>query len=109
MEPPSYGLPEDSRGADERLAERRLGELRARVKAARAVVATTPGLPEPLARDWRKAASFYARFGITELAFQLGARVVNGRAEGSRRGDFPETPVDAGSEASARAQATLPE
>jgi hypothetical protein len=37
------------------------------LKAARAVVATTPGLAETLARDWQRAARFYARFGITKL------------------------------------------
>jgi len=34
------------------------------------VVATTPGLAEVLARDWRKAARFYARFAITEEQFR---------------------------------------
>ncbi len=66
------GLPDDSREADEREAARGLRELRARVKAARAVTATTPGLAETLARDWRKAAQFYARFGITERMFRHG-------------------------------------
>jgi len=66
------GLPDDSREADERVAERRLRDFRARVKAARAVVATTPGLTETLARDGRKAARFYARFGIAETLFRQG-------------------------------------
>jgi hypothetical protein len=44
-------------------------ELRLRVKAARAVVANTPGLVETLASDWWKAARFYACFGITEEHF----------------------------------------
>jgi hypothetical protein len=66
------GLPDDSREADERAAERRLRELRARVKAARAVVAIAPGLAETLARDSRRAARFYARFGVTEKAFRNG-------------------------------------
>ena len=60
------GLPDDCREADERAGERRLRDLRGRVKAARAVVASTPGLAETLARDWRKAAGFCARYGITE-------------------------------------------
>jgi len=64
------GLPDDSRETDERLAERRLRELRGRVKAARALVATTPGLAETLQRDWQKAARFYARFGIDEGLFR---------------------------------------
>jgi hypothetical protein len=60
------GLPDDSREADERQAELQLRELRGRVRLARAVVATTPGLTETLARDWRKAARFYARFKISQ-------------------------------------------
>jgi hypothetical protein len=50
------GLHDDSREEDEREEERRLSDPRGRVKAARAVVATTPGLAETLAKDWRKAA-----------------------------------------------------
>jgi hypothetical protein len=42
------------------------------VKAARAVAATAPVLAETLQRDWRKAARFYARFGVTEEAFRYG-------------------------------------
>jgi hypothetical protein len=60
------GLPDDSREADERAAERALRDLRGRVKAARAVVSMTPVLAETLQRDWQRAARFYARFGITE-------------------------------------------
>jgi len=59
------GLPDDSREADERAAERRLRELGARVKAARAIVVATPGLAETLQRDWRKAARFYQRLDVT--------------------------------------------
>jgi hypothetical protein len=66
------GLPDDSREADERAAERRLRELRGRVKAARKVVSTTPGLADTLAREWGKATRFYARFGITEQMFRYG-------------------------------------
>jgi len=36
-------------------------------------VSTTPGLAETLAADWRKAARFYAHFGITERLFRYGA------------------------------------
>ena len=60
------GLPDDSREAEEREAERRLRELRGRVRATRAVIAGSPGLSERLAGDWRMAARFYARFGVTE-------------------------------------------
>jgi hypothetical protein len=66
-------VPDDSREEDEREAARRLRELRARVKAARSVVSTTPGLADTLQRDWQKAARFYARFGVTEAMFRFGA------------------------------------
>jgi hypothetical protein len=57
-------LPDDPLGVDERAASRQLGELCVHVKTAPAVVATTPGPAETLQRDWRKAARFYAIFGI---------------------------------------------
>jgi hypothetical protein len=66
------GLPDDSREADERAAERILRELRARVKAARAAISATPSAEEVLRRDWVKAARFYARFGITESQLRFG-------------------------------------
>jgi hypothetical protein len=66
------GLPDDSREVDERAAERRPRELRGRVKHARAVVASTPGLAETLQSNWQKAAWFYARFEITEAQFRHG-------------------------------------
>ncbi|MCI4364447.1 MAG: hypothetical protein L3K10_00040 [Thermoplasmata archaeon] len=64
------GLPDDSREADERAAVRNLPDLRARVKAARPLVASSPGVADTLSRDWRHAAWFYARFGITEGQFR---------------------------------------
>ena len=66
------GLPDDSREEDERQEERWLRDLRGRVKAARALVSCTLGLAEKLARDWRKAARFYDRFGVTESQFLHG-------------------------------------
>ncbi|MGA8536866.1 MAG: hypothetical protein WB789_05680, partial [Thermoplasmata archaeon] len=57
--------------------------LRARVKSARALVATTPGMAEALARDWRKAAWFYARFGITEGQFRRGVPPADEDSTGS--------------------------
>jgi len=66
------GLPDDSREADERTMARRLHDLRGRVKTARALVSTTPGLAATLKFHWRKAALFYARFGITESTFRYG-------------------------------------
>jgi hypothetical protein len=66
------GLPDDSREADDRAAERRLRDLRGRVKAARAAISSTQGAAEILRRDWVKAARFYAKFGITETMVQHG-------------------------------------
>src|SRR5580658_1428229 len=66
------GFRDDSREADERAAARNLRDVRAHVKAARAIVATTQGMAETLARDWRKAAWFYARFGVTEGQVRYG-------------------------------------
>lgn len=57
-------------------------ELRTRVKAARAVVTTTQGLAETLARGGRKAARFFARFGISEVLFQRGVSPSVPRPEG---------------------------
>ena len=70
------GLPDDSREEDERREARRLRDLRGRVKAARAVVASTPRLAEILVTDWRKAARFYARFGVTEELLRYGVPTV---------------------------------
>ena len=66
------GLPDDSREADEKEAERQLRDLRGRVKAARARVSSTPGLSEILANDWGKAARFYTGYGITEEMLRYG-------------------------------------
>jgi len=66
------GLPDDSREADERDEARRIRDLRGRVRRARALVASTPGLADALANDWSKAARFYARFGIDEQLFRKG-------------------------------------
>ncbi|MGA3023025.1 MAG: hypothetical protein ABSE66_09570 [Thermoplasmata archaeon] len=70
------GLPDDSREADERAAERRLRELRGRVKAARATISAAPGAEHVLRRDWVKAAHLYARFGITEEVLRRGVPAV---------------------------------
>ena len=67
------GLPDDSREADERAAERALRDLRGRVKAGRAVVGANPELAETLQRDWRRAARFSARFGVTVEQLRHGA------------------------------------
>jgi len=69
------GLPDDCRESDERAEERRLRDLRACVKKTRAVVASTPGLYEILAKDRQKAARFYAKCGVTEATFRHGVPV----------------------------------
>jgi hypothetical protein len=70
------GLPDDSREEDERREARRLRDLRGRVKAARALVSRTPGLAAILAEDWRRAAMFNARFGLTAPQLVQGVRVI---------------------------------
>ena len=72
------GLPDDSREEDERATERRLRNLRGCVKAARAVVSKTPGLADVLASDWRKAARFCARLGVSESTFRYGVPASRG-------------------------------
>jgi hypothetical protein len=82
-------LPDDSREEDERAEKRKLRGLRARVKVARAVVATTPRLAEALASDWRKAARFYARFGVAQTTLRHGVPNVERRIRlVKRRADF---------------------
>lgn len=67
------GLPDDSREADERAAERQLRDLRGRVKVARTVVAREPRLKELLTRDDPNGARFCAQFGITSELLRSGA------------------------------------
>ncbi len=64
----SRSFPRGGERGDERLVR----GLRGRVKGARTVVATTPGFAETLAGDWRRAARFYARNGITEEMLRRG-------------------------------------
>jgi hypothetical protein len=66
------GLPDDSREADDRAEDWHLRDLRGRVKVARALASRNPSLTEAIAGDWRKAARFCARFGITETQFRYG-------------------------------------
>jgi hypothetical protein len=84
------GLPDDSREADERAAERRLRDLRGRVKAARAALSAVPGGSEILRADWRREAAFYARFGITQAQFRHGVTDVGVEleAEGASRDPY---------------------
>jgi hypothetical protein len=101
------GLPDDSREADERAAERAVRDLRGRVKAARTVVSTTPGLAEALQRDPKRAARFYARFGVTEEMFRQG--VPEGTApDVNDRSEIPATPADWRAELRAREGSSLP-
>jgi len=57
---------------ERRDAARNLRDVRARMKAARPLVATTPGFTEFLRSDWQKAARIYTLFGITEAIFRYG-------------------------------------
>ena len=97
------GLPDDSREAEEREAERRLRDLRGRVKRARGVIASTPGLSEALASDWRRAAHFYARFGVTEELVRHGVP-----AEGEDLAERVGSPMGWMAEVRAREEAVLP-
>jgi|GEM_PF-489424 len=66
------GLPDDSREADERLAERRLRELRGRVKAARAEVGSPAVAIRFMGAHASALAEFCARWGITPEQFVKG-------------------------------------
>jgi hypothetical protein len=100
------GLPDDSREADERQAERRLRDLHARVKLARAVVSRTSGLAEILETDWKRAARFYTRFGITEETFRYG--VSAGGAAGDSGTDGIWQPMNSFTEAREQIEVVLP-
>jgi hypothetical protein len=78
------GLPDDSREEDERQEERRLRDLRGRVKAARAAISATPGAEAGLRRDRTRATQFYAKFGVSEATFLHGAT-----RDVTRPDDFP--------------------
>jgi hypothetical protein len=86
------GLPDDSREAEEREVERRLADLRARVEAARAVIAGAPGLLETLKGDWQKAARFYRKIGVTEDQVRHG--VPEGHPEGEDFAERVRCPTD---------------
>jgi hypothetical protein len=66
------GLPDDSREAAERAAERRLRDLRGRVKATRAALLAAPGAAGAMRADWKRECAFYAKLGISELQFRNG-------------------------------------
>jgi hypothetical protein len=75
------GLPDDSREEDERQEARRIRDLRGRVKRAHTVVACTPGLEDVLRADWKLAAQFYARFGISEKWLREGIDIFRDEPE----------------------------
>jgi hypothetical protein len=100
------GLPDDSREADERAAERSLYDFRGRVKEARALVASTPGVAETLARGGQKAAAFYARFGITETQFRKGVPADSVDGAGATLSEL-SSPTDGMLELRAREAAAL--
>ena len=100
------GLPDDSREAEEREMERRLRDLRGRVKAARALIAGTPELAEVLKSDWLRAARFYAKFGVTEGLVRQ--EVPAGEVGGEDLAEGVGSPVDAMAEARGRAEAVHP-
>jgi hypothetical protein len=100
------GLADDSREVDEKQVERRLRDLRERVKTARAVVSRTPGLKEMLDTDWKKAARFYARFGVTQETFRFG--VSAGGAAGDSGTDEVWQPMNSFTETSEQVEVVLP-
>ena len=76
------------------------------MKAARADVATTRGLAEALARDWRKAARFYALFGIRAAMFRSGfSPTIETTPELYEQGWWP---CDGAAEIRARVSAVFP-
>jgi hypothetical protein len=105
----SSGLAEDSREEDQRAEDRRLRELRIGVKKARAMAASTPGLDEILAKDWQKAARFYARFGISQEMFRHEVPAREDSSEANLWPDFAEPHVDVRTESRTRAESILPE
>lgn len=73
---------------------------------ARAVIGKTPGLDHILARDWRRAARFYARFGVTEELVRHG--VPAGDSEGKDLAEGARSPVEWGAEARTEGVAVFP-
>jgi hypothetical protein len=62
------------------------------VKQARAMVATTPGLPEVLRNDWKRSARFYSRFGVTETQFRHGVPPSSGATDEAVASATPTVP-----------------
>ena len=66
------------------------------------MVAITPGLAETLARDWRKAARFYARFGIMEKQLRQRAPPGESTFQSGPHGDLLAFTVDTRTESRSR-------
>lgn len=66
------GLPDDSREAEEREEERRVRDLRGRVKATRAALSAVPGGQETMLADSRREAAFLARRELTQVQMRQG-------------------------------------
>ena len=65
-------LADDAREADEHRVERHLRDLRARVKAVRALISADPTIRHTLATNPEKAAAFYAIHGVTAAQVRHG-------------------------------------
>lgn len=100
------GLPDDSREADEHVAERQLRDLCGRVKAVRAVIETTPGLFDLLTRDQGKTVLFCGRYGITERMLVRGVEA--GDVQDADVADMVRTLADWVEEVRAQKHAALP-
>ena len=109
-------LADDDRAADERRVERHLRDLRARVKAVRALISADPTIRETLATSREKAKAFYAIHGVTETQVKRGVPDVDVTGlEGEElvaalRGWFPGAPAtgDWVAEEAERVNAILP-
>ena len=109
-------LSDDDRAEDERRVERHLRDLRARVKAVRALISADVGIAQTLATCPEKAVAFYAIHGVTESQVKHGVPDVDvGGMEWEDLaellgGHFPaaSTSGDWVAEEAERAAATLP-
>lgn len=69
------GRPDDSREEDERQEQRRLRDLRGRVKVARALISTAKGLAAVLGSDPARSAEFHRRRGVSIEQIRDGVRL----------------------------------
>ena len=109
-------LADDTREADERRVERRLRDLRSRVKSVRALINADPFIQVTLATNPEKAAAFYAIHGVTSVQVRQGVPDVNvaelewEELVEALHGQYPMAPAcgDWTSEETERANAILP-